>query len=204
MKRITIFVATTLLTGTVMAADNGETQAFLSEQMKLRDSLSAAPKPALDFLQKQNPQLKMPDQTFIEAMQQQQRQQFEGEEKAVPKALYFVSFSIPEEGLKAMVNDADRFHIPATLRGMVNNDMRQTANAVLRLVTEDKRGGVQIDPMSFRTFGINAVPALVVTCEGKFDRIAGNINLTDALKHIAEKGECAETAQEILKEATDQ
>lgn len=202
MKRITIFVATTLLTGTVMAADNGETQAFLSEQMKLRDSLSATPKPALDFLQKQNPELKMPDQTFIEEMQQ--RQQFEGEEKAVPKALYFVSFSIPEEGLKAMVNDADRFHIPATLRGMVNNDMRQTANAVLRLVTEDKRGGVQIDPMSFRTFGINAVPALVVICEGKFDRIAGNINLTDALKHIAEKGECAETAQEILKEAAEQ
>ncbi|AUQ43904.1 type-F conjugative transfer system pilin assembly protein TrbC [Yersinia ruckeri] len=203
MKRITTFVATTLLIGPVMATDNGETQAFLSEQMKLRDSLSAAPKPALDFLQKQNPQLKMPDQTFIDELQQQ-HQQFKGEEKAVPKALYFVSFSIPEEGLKIMVNEADRLHIPATVRGMVNNDMRQTANAVLRLVTEDKRGGVQIDPMSFRTFGINAVPALVVTCQGKFDRIAGNINLTGALKHIAEKGECAETAQEILKEAADQ
>jgi conjugal transfer pilus assembly protein TrbC len=204
MKRITIFVATALLTCTVIAADNADTQTYLNEQMKLRDSLSASPNPALDFLQKQTPQLKMPDQSFIDELKQQQNQQFKGEEKAVPKALYFVSFSIPEEGLKIMVNDADRLHIPATLRGMVNNDMRQTANAVLRLVTEDKRGGVQIDPMSFRTFGINSVPALVVTCEGKFDRIAGNINLTDALKHIAEKGECADTAQALLNEAGEQ
>jgi conjugal transfer pilus assembly protein TrbC len=200
MKRIMAFVATALLTATVIAADNTDTQEFLNEQMKLRDSLSTSPKPALDFLQKQNPQLKMPDQAFIDEMQQRQRQQFEGEEKPTPKAIYFVSFSIPEEGLKIMVNEADRLHIPATLRGMVNNDMRQTANAVVRLITEDKRGGVQIDPMSFRTFGISAVPALVVTCEGKFDRIAGNINLIDALKHVAEKGECAETAQALLKE----
>ena len=57
--------------------------------------------------------------------------------KPTPQAFYFVSFSIPEEGLKRLILDADAFGIPATLRGMVKGDMRETANAVLRLVNED-------------------------------------------------------------------
>lgn len=119
-------------------------------------------------------------------------------DKPVPHALYFVSFSIPEEGLKRMILDADSFGIPSTLRGMVNNDMRDTANAVLRLVNEDKRGGVQIDPKAFTTYGINAVPALVVTCDGRYDRIAGNLALREALTKVAESGDCADTARAIL------
>jgi conjugal transfer pilus assembly protein TrbC len=118
--------------------------------------------------------------------------------KPVPQALYFVSFSIPEEGLRRLVMDADAFGIPATLRGMVKGDMRETANAVLRLVNEDKRGGVQIDPKSFVTYGINAVPALVVTCDGHYDRIAGNLALREALTKVAESGDCADTAKAIL------
>ncbi len=118
--------------------------------------------------------------------------------KPTPQAFYFVSFSIPEDGLKRLILDADAFGIPATLRGMVKGDMRETANAVLRLVNEDKRGGVQIDPKSFGTYGINAVPALVVTCNGQYDRIAGNLALREALTKIAESGDCADTAKAIL------
>lgn len=119
-------------------------------------------------------------------------------DKPVPHALYFVSFSIPEEGLKQMILDADTFGIPSTLRGMVNNDMRDTANAVLRLVNEDKRGGVQIDPKAFTTYGITAVPALVVTCDGRYDRLAGNLALREALTKIAQSGDCGDTAKAIL------
>ncbi|WP_438403882.1 type-F conjugative transfer system pilin assembly protein TrbC, partial [Aeromonas veronii] len=96
------------------------------------------------------------------------------------------------------IMDADTFGIPATLRGMVKGDMRETANAVLRLVNEDKRGGVQIDPKAFGTYGINAVPALVVTCDGRYDRVAGNLALREALTKIAESGDCADTAKNIL------
>ncbi|WP_339361291.1 type-F conjugative transfer system pilin assembly protein TrbC [Candidatus Regiella insecticola] len=145
----------------------------------------------------------MQNQPFIDAMQQRQQQQGSGEANPVTKALYFVSFSIPLAGLKQMVHDADQYPIQVTLRGLVNNDLRQTANAVLSLVKEGKRGGVQIDPVSFRTYGITAVPALVVTCQGHFDRVAGNIRLTAALKKVAESGQCAQTAQALLKTAAN-
>lgn len=118
--------------------------------------------------------------------------------KPTPQALYFVSFSIPEEGLKRLILEADALGIPSTLRGLINNDMRETANAVLRLVNEDKRGGVQIDPKAFGRYGINAVPALVVTCGDQFDRLSGNLALREALTKIAQSGDCADTAKAIL------
>ncbi|WP_339057801.1 hypothetical protein [Candidatus Regiella endosymbiont of Tuberolachnus salignus] len=60
-----------------------------------------------------------------------------------------------------------------------------------------------IDPMSFRTYGITAVPTLVVTCKAHFDRVSGNIRLTAALKKVAESNQCAQTAQALLKTAVD-
>jgi len=115
-----------------------------------------------------------------------------------PQALYFVSFSIPKEGLAQMVADAHRLRIPAVLRGMVDNDMRVTANAVLDLLKENPKGGVQLDPTAFQKFNITAVPTLVVTCDGRHDRIAGSIRIDDALKKIAESGDCAAVARQLL------
>ena len=48
--------------------------------------------------------------------------------------LYFVSFAIPETGLKRMLTEARRYDIPAVLRGMVRNDIKATADAVMSLV----------------------------------------------------------------------
>ena len=143
-------------------------------------------------------QRQLPENTEWANQLARQRDQQTQQGKPTPQAFYFVSFSIPEEGLKRLILDADAFGIPATLRGMVKGEMRETANAVLRLVNEDKRGGVQIDPTSFGTYGINAVPALVVTCSGQYDRIAGNLALREALTKIAESGDCADTAKAIL------
>jgi len=68
-----------------------------------------------------------------------------GEKDTFP-AIYFVSLGIPREGLLPMLKDARRYNIPPTLRGLVNNDMRQTAAAMFELSKEDKDAGVQIDP----------------------------------------------------------
>ncbi|WP_218014658.1 type-F conjugative transfer system pilin assembly protein TrbC [Candidatus Regiella insecticola] len=149
-----------LLASQVIATEDGGTQQFLEQQLK--QSETGRSREDFDFLQKLTLPMQAQDQPFIDAMQQRQQQQGSGEIKPVAKALYFVSFSIPIEGLKQMVHDADQYPIPVTLRGLLNNDLRQTANAVLSLVKEGKRGGGgQIDPVSFRTYGITAVPALV-------------------------------------------
>lgn len=187
---------TAFLTG----AEATDTQQFVDQQVEAGEQIRSHP-PELDFLPHGASRLNLPEQKFIDSLQQQQRQKLEGEEKPVPRALYFLSFSIPQEGIKPLIDDAARLQIPATLRGLINNDLKQTVTAIYDLVKEEKRGGIQIDPTAYKTYGITAVPALVVTCNGRWDRIAGNLRLDAMLKKVAEDGDCADVAKRILKEA---
>ncbi|BBW24627.1 type-F conjugative transfer system pilin assembly protein TrbC [Enterobacter kobei] len=116
-------------------------------------------------------------------------------------AIYFVSLGIPREGLLPMLKDARRYNIPPTLRGLVNNDMRQTAALMFELNKEDKDAGVQIDPTLFSQYHITTVPALVVTCPGRYDVIRGSLPLKEALEKVAESGDCAATARQLLEAA---
>ncbi|WJV56190.1 type-F conjugative transfer system pilin assembly protein TrbC (plasmid) [Pectobacteriaceae bacterium CE70] len=120
-------------------------------------------------------------------------------ERTTPRAVYFVSLGIPEEGVLPMLQDARRFGIPATLRGLLDNDFRKTASVMFDLSKKDKQVGVQIDPTLYQQYGIKAVPALVVTCPGHFDVIRGSLSLYQALEKIADKGDCAATARDILR-----
>lgn len=121
--------------------------------------------------------------------------------QSTPDAVYFVSFSIPEEGLKPMLADARRFGIPATIRGLIDNDFRKTASAMFDLAKTDNTLGVQIEPTLYQRYDIRAVPALVVTCPGHFDVIRGSLPLKEALNNVAERGECAATARKLLEHA---
>ena len=123
-----------------------------------------------------------------------------GEKDTFP-AIYFVSLGIPREGLLPMLKDARRFNIPPTLRGLLNNDMRQTASAMFELSKEDKDAGVQIDPTLFSQYNITVVPALVVTCSGHHDVIRGSLPLQQALEKVAQGGDCAATARRLLEAA---
>ena len=200
MTRPLIFTLLGMLICPAYAA--GPAQTDLAHAQQFIDGLIANPpgnahlQAASELGQQSSGQMNNTDSQWAQSLARQQ--QAAAGAKPVPQALYFVSFSIPQTGLKRLILDADRFGIPATLRGMVNNDMRQTANAVLQLVNEDQRGGVQIDPQAFRRYGINAVPALVVTCGETYDRIAGNLALQQALTKVAESGDCADTAKAIL------
>ncbi|OAD97952.1 type-F conjugative transfer system pilin assembly protein TrbC [Pantoea sp. OXWO6B1] len=119
--------------------------------------------------------------------------------RETPRAVYFVSLGIPQEGLLPMLEDARRFGIPATIRGLVDNDFRKTASMMFDLSKKDKQAGVQIDPTLFRQYGIKAVPALVVTCGAEFDVIYGSLELKQALKEVQQRGDCAGTAAQLLE-----
>jgi type-F conjugative transfer system pilin assembly protein TrbC len=95
---------------------------------------------------------------------------------------------VPEEGLKRMLHETRQYGIPATLRGLVNNDMKATTDAVMRLVKDGVTDGVQIDPTLYSQYNIRSVPALVVRCKAGFDVVRGNIRLKQALEKVAEKG----------------
>ncbi|EHV9142503.1 type-F conjugative transfer system pilin assembly protein TrbC [Salmonella enterica] len=134
-----------------------------------------------------------------EDISRQQPSAQNGEKHAFP-AIYFVSLGLPREGLLPMLRDANRYGIPATLRGLVNNDMRKTAATMFELAKEDKNIGVQIDPTLYTEYHITVIPALVVTCPGHFDVIRGSLPLRQALERVAERGDCAATARQLLKE----
>ncbi|WP_416414465.1 type-F conjugative transfer system pilin assembly protein TrbC [Pantoea sp. App145] len=121
--------------------------------------------------------------------------------RSTPKAVYFVSLSIPEEGLLPMLQDARHFGIPATLRGLLDNDFRKTASAIFELSKKDRQAGVQIDPTLYEQYGIKAVPALVVTCGSRFDVLYGSLPVKQALEEVKQRGDCAATAVQLLQDA---
>jgi conjugal transfer pilus assembly protein TrbC len=153
--------------------------------------------PVPEFLRNQPPRsLAQDDQSFIDQLAAKQHK--DAAEQPAEGALYFVSFAIPEDGMRRMLQEARRFGIPATLRGMVNGDMRETVQRVQKLVETGGIDGVQIDPQPYSQFGITAVPALVVRCASGFDVVRGNLLMEQALKKVVKDGDCAATAQALL------
>lgn len=178
-------------------AVNGQDREWMKQQQnalqEFKDSLSG-----------QTMTLPPAQQDLVEKLQQgirnDQAAQGGGEQRT-PDAIYFVSLGIPREGLLPMLQDAARLKIPATLRGLVDNDFRKTAAMMFELTKEDKNVGVQIDPTLYSDYHITAVPALVVTCPGHYDVIRGSLPLRDALGKIADQGDCAATARKLLEAA---
>lgn len=201
MKLINLFMVMLLLTGRAVLADSSPVtdREWLKQQEDLSEKLRLNPdrqlQQELEAQIKRNP-LNRSDSQFIDALLSKQKAS--NQEKPAEGAIYFVSFSIPEEGLKRMLHETRQFGIPATLRGLVNNDMKTTADAVMQLVKDGVTDGMQIDPTLFAQYNIRSVPALVVRCQAGYDVVRGNIRVKQALEKVAETGDCAQTARQML------
>jgi conjugal transfer pilus assembly protein TrbC len=57
-----------------------------------------------------------------------------------------------------MLHETRQYGIPATLRGLINNDMKTTTDAVMQLVKDGVTDGVQIDPTLYAQYNIRSVP----------------------------------------------
>ena len=200
-----IFVLFALTAGLFISAhasenvNTPENRQFLKQQETLSQQLREKPDTQLQAWAEQqvraNP-LQHADNQFLDELVR--KQQAAQKDKPQQGAVYFVSFSIPEEGLKRMLGETRHYGIPATLRGMVNNDLKATAEAVLSLVKDGATDGVQIDPTLFSQYGIRSVPALVVFCSQGHDIIRGNLRVRQALEKVATAGDCRQVAQGLL------
>lgn len=195
MKRFSLLPAIALAGSVSAFADaGGDNKAFFNDMLQMdreRHSILATP----DFARP--PVLSGQNADYIASLKRQQQQQTKPDDSA-PVVMMFVSFSMPEDDLRERVKDAAGLGVTVSLRGMVNGDMRQTGTRIAQLVKETNTGGMQIDPVSFRRYGIASVPTLVVTCEKKSDRVSGDISLREALKKVAEDGDCAGVAESVL------
>lgn len=201
MKLMNLFMVMLLLTGRAVLADSSPVtdREWLKQQEDISEKLRLNPdrqlQQELEAQIKRNP-LNRSDSQFIDDLLSKQKAS--NQEKPTEGALYFVSFSIPEEGLKRMLHETRQYGIPATMRGLINNDMKTTSDAVMQLVKDGVTDGVQIDPTLYAKYNIRSVPALVVRCQAGYDVVRGNIRVKQALEKVAETGDCAQTARQML------
>lgn len=200
MKSVFFLFASLVLAPTSHALTDD--QQFLEQ---LRDQSAALLDQSLPPDGFKPPEISVKDKAWIDnllAKQQQAQQQATDAAKAQTEQespfVYFVSFSIPEAGLKQMVPEATQLGIPTLINGLIDNDFRKTATAVFELTKDSGEGGVQIDPKTFAQYGVTQVPALVVRCEQGFDVMYGNIRLLSAIERIASSGDCHEVARDWL------
>ena len=114
--------------------------------------------------------------------------------------LIFISFSMPEESLKALAKQAKKVGGVLVLRGLVDNSVKKTLAKIVAVFGKEELNGLTIDPLGFQDFGIKAVPAIVVTeSSKKFDIIYGDVSLYYALKKVVDEGEMSLLANSYLR-----
>jgi len=123
---------------------------------------------------------------------------FKTETKGITPILIFVSFSMPQESLKGWLQQAKRVGAAVYIRGLVDNSFIKTAKAVTALL-KDQKGGLLIDPPLFKKYAITEVPAVVVSNQGDFDVIYGDVTLDYALEKIMQSRKSDFLQKAILK-----
>lgn len=118
--------------------------------------------------------------------------------------IVFVSLSMPRQSLIKTMHDANKIGASVAIRGLVNDSFKTTYQEIGGLVKEAGGGGIELNPLAFKRFQIDRVPAVVVitpnhSCMSKnvcdrerdYDVISGNITLAAALDEISQKGRAA-------------
>lgn len=118
-----------------------------------------------------------------------------------PLFMVFVSLSMPEASLKAIIRDASQAGGIVVFRGFPNNSAKEFVTRLSRAVDESSQfASIGIDPRLFRAFDVQAVPAYVVAssdfdlCDGMacrtppppHDMMAGNVSVQYALSTFAD------------------
>lgn len=131
-------------------------------------------------------------------------QQYAAKSRPVPAGqgrtdlMVFVSLTMPEGSLFRLVHQAERSGAVLVLKGLKNNSLKATADA-LRKYEQQAKATWRIDPPAFTKFGVKVVPTFVVAkanealsadaggCAdpGAFAAVSGDVSLDFALEHIA-------------------
>lgn len=108
-------------------------------------------------------------------------------------AMLFVSLGMPKLLLRQYVMQSRKYHIPLILRGFLENNYPKTAKRIYDILhpknQSELKGGFEIDPLYFRKYSINVVPALVIEKGGHSAIVYGNIPIHQMLSIIRAQSE---------------
>jgi conjugal transfer pilus assembly protein TrbC len=103
---------------------------------------------------------------------------FNGSIATASNRYIFVSFSMPDEALKAYYKEAEELQATLVIRGLVNNNFLETRQKALELSIN-----FNIDPELFENYSIKSVPVIIEDDEFTgIKKVSGHIPLKDALE----------------------
>ncbi len=92
-----------------------------------------------------------------------------------PHLYVFISASLTTGELAALARDSASLQAPMLLRGLVGSSLQETLLNLKDVVAQG--AALEVDPLLFETYGVDAVPAVVLTCgargEGPFALVYG-------------------------------
>ena len=106
-----------------------------------------------------------------------------------PNILIFISFSVPETVWRSLSHEAEKRGAIFVINGLPDNSFLRLANTLKTFREKGIRTQIQLHPLLFEKYHIEAVPAFVVTEGETFDKLVGNVSLDYALQQIAKQGE---------------
>jgi type-F conjugative transfer system pilin assembly protein TrbC len=124
--------------------------------------------------------------------------------------MIFVSNSMSISLLKSYAKETEKYGGVLVFKGLPNGSFKALAKLVAAI--QDKEGDcpMQIDDEAFELYGINQVPAIVLskaddclpwqTCKLSYDKITGNVGIRFALEKFKEEGELNYLAEELLQQ----
>ena len=131
-----------------------------------------------------------------------------------PNLQIFVSRSMSLPLLKSYARSAEKYNAVLTFRGLPKGQMQfqKLAELVRDINGEDGKCAMNIDDESFAVYGIDTVPAIVLSenlgasnlLEKKaplYDKVVGSVKLKYALELFAKEGVLSEEAALIIEDA---
>jgi type-F conjugative transfer system pilin assembly protein TrbC len=125
-----------------------------------------------------------------------------------PALQIFVSSSMPKALLKNYALEAKKYGGVLVFRGLPDGSVHKLTEYLMDIVTEET-SAMQIDDEAFAAFGINSVPAIVLSkpetifskekTEAKFDKVIGNITIKAALELFAGSGDMQSSVKKLLR-----
>ncbi len=82
-----------------------------------------------------------------------------------PHLYVFISSSLSSSERVALARDSASLDAPMLLRGLVGSSLQETLLNLKEVVAEG--AALEVDPLLFETYGVEAVPAVVLTCGGR-------------------------------------
>tara|TARA_R110000868_G_scaffold189380_2_gene432309 strand:+ start:12777 stop:13388 length:612 start_codon:yes stop_codon:yes gene_type:complete len=108
--------------------------------------------------------------------------------------LVFISFSMPDEAIKELLIDSQKYNASLVIQGLIDNSFDVTLKKITKLVKKSGNiGGIQIDPVLFNKYGIKEVPTYILKesthYDAKYDVLSGASGIAHALSIFKEQGD---------------